>query len=304
MPDAAIRVIVGPTAAGKSAIALAMAEALGGTIISADSRQVYRGFDIGTAKPTAAEQGRVPHRGLDVAEPVERYGAARWAEAAEAWIAEAHAAGRVPLVVGGTGLYLRALVTPLFDEPPMDPARRAALQQWLERQDTATLQRWVAALDPARAGLGRTQLLRALEVALLAGRRISDLFATAARPARLRARYLLVDPGPGLAERLAARAEAMLDGGWGDEVRALATHVPPEAPAWLATGYAPVRAWQAGELTRAEALRQIVIATRQYAKRQRTWFRHQLAEADVTRLDPTAPDALARALAWARAEDA
>jgi len=290
---AELRIICGPTAAGKSALALALAERHGLTLVSADSRQLYRGFDIGTAKPGAGERARVPHRGIDVAEPVERWSAARWAADAGRWIGEA-GAGRV-LVVGGTGLYLRALVSPLFESPPLDEGRRTALAQELEALTTDELRRRVRALDPVRAHLGRTQLLRAAEVVLLTGRRISDLQREAPRGPRWRARWLLADPGGALHEQLAARLDAMLAAGWADEVRALERRVPPDAPAWQACGYDTVRALVRGTLDIAAAREAILVSTRQYAKRQRTWFRHQLTAARVTRLDPRDPrrDALA-----------
>ncbi len=135
----AVSVIVGPTAAGKSAIALHVAESTGAVLVSADSRQVYRGFDIGTAKPTADERRRVPHQGLDVAAPTDRWHAARWAEAARGWIADARAAGQPVLVVGGTGLWVRALAEPLFNEPALDADARAALAAELAPLDTEVL---------------------------------------------------------------------------------------------------------------------------------------------------------------------
>src|SRR5207249_1127580 len=141
------------------------------------SRQIYRGFDVGTAKPTPAERARVPHEGIDVVEPTERYSAAAWASAANGWIASSLAARRTPLVVGGTGLYLRALFDGLFEEPHLDPDRRRALQAELDHISSDELRRWVAVLDPARSHLGRTQLIRAVEIALLTGRRMSDLHA-------------------------------------------------------------------------------------------------------------------------------
>jgi tRNA dimethylallyltransferase len=144
-------------------------------------------------------------------------------------------------------------------------------------------------LDPARSHLGRTQLLRAVEMALLSGRRMSDLHRSHARPPRWRARYLLVDPGPALAGRLTSRTDEMFGRGWIEEVRALVRQVPPGAPAWKATGYRHVRAHVAGEIIQSVARERIVIDTRQYAKRQRTWFRHQLPAAAVTRLDPSMP---------------
>ena len=176
-----LRVLCGPTAAGKSALAMRLAERVTAAIISADSRQVYRGFDLGTAKPAPDERARVPHFGVDVADPHERYSASDWAAAVPSWIAAARAGGREPLVVGGTGFYLRALFAPLFEAPPLDPARRRALETWLSERSTADLQRWCRALDPARAALGRTQLLRAIETALLTGQRISELHATRGR---------------------------------------------------------------------------------------------------------------------------
>jgi tRNA dimethylallyltransferase len=188
--------------------------------------------------------------------------------------------------VGGTGFYLRALFAPLFAEPALEPARRGALQRELDAMPTEELRRWCRALDPARAHLGRAQLLRALELSLLAGRRISELHATNARAPRFRARYLLVDPGDVLRERIAARAGRMMEAGWEDEVRRLMRSVPADAPAWNASGYRAIRALAEGTLTREEALARVVNDTRHYAKRQRTWFRHQLAREDVTRVDP------------------
>ncbi|MBI1809517.1 MAG: hypothetical protein HYR75_06410 [Gemmatimonadetes bacterium] len=210
---AELRIVCGPTAAGKSAIAMALAERHGLTIVSADSRQLYRGFDIGTAKPSAADQSRVPHRGIDVADPSERWSAARWSDDATRWIDDAGAAKA--LVVGGTGFYLRALVAPLFETPPLDAAARAALEPRLAALPLDALRRWCAELDPPLAHLGRTQLLRAIEVALLTGRRLSDLQRERARPPRFRARWLLIDPGPALAshiERLRLRRRPGLRG--------------------------------------------------------------------------------------------
>lgn len=303
--DDAIRVICGPTAGGKSALAMALAEHVPLAVISADSRQLYRGFDIGTAKPSAAERARVPHFGIDVVDPTARYSAAAWARAARGWIADAEHAGRAPVVVGGTGFYIRALVAPLFEEPVLDPHRRRALAAYLAAQPTTELRRWCTALDPARAGLGRAQLSRAIEIALLTGVPMSAWHrgrGQAAAPA-MRARYLVVDPGPALEARVTGRIAAMLDAGWESEVRHLDATVPDDAPAWNATGYASVRAAVRGEITRTDAVAAVARATRQYAKRQRTWLRHQLPRTQVTTIDPGAPDALERALAWWRAED-
>lgn len=298
MDGADLRILCGPTGAGKSALALALAEAHGLTILAADSRQVYTGFDIGTAKPTAAEQARVPHEGIDLVDPAARYSAAAWASHADAVLRRV-GAERV-LIVGGTGLYLRALVAPLFEEPAIDPVRRAALAAELDEQDTATLRRWVLHCDPARAHLGRTQLLRALEVALLAGRRISDLHREAARASRWRARWLVVDPREALHARIAHRLDDMLHAGWLDEVRALAARVPSGAPAWKACGYQALRAVVAGDIGLDDARHAILVSTRQYAKRQRTWFRHQLKAAAVTHIDPRSAGAAEAAARWWR----
>lgn len=285
-----VGVICGPTAGGKSALAMWLARRFPLTIVSADSRQVYRGFDVGTAKATSAERARVPHVGLDVVEPEARYSSAAWATQANGWISDARAAVRTPIVVGGTGLYLRALFEGLFAEPPLDDDARRRLDAVLASLATSELRRWVERLDPPRAHLGRAQLLRAVEMALLSGRRMSELHAAqrALPGSHWRPHYLVVDPGPVLGERISARIDTMLNTGWPDEVEQLMRAIPPDAPAWKATGYAAVRRLVDGELSRADAHEQILIETRQYAKRQRTWFRHQLPADQVLTVDPLA----------------
>lgn len=297
--DHEIRVICGPTAAGKSAVAMFLAARMRSAIVSADSRQVYRGFDIGSAKPSVAERAAVVHRGIDIIDPGDRYSAAAWAAAADGWIEESLQSGTAPLVVGGTGLYLRALFEGLFDEPALEPARREQLASVTGAFDVPELRRWVTHLDPGRATLGRTQLLRVIEIALLTGHRMSDLHRDRARRARWRPRYLVVDPGAALADRIGRRIDDMLDHGWMDEVRQLMETVPAAAPAWKTTGYDAVRRLVSGSLSLAQAREIILIETRQYAKRQRTWFRHQLPADRVTRLDPTTSDWHAVAERWA-----
>jgi len=297
-----IRVICGPTAAGKSEIALRLALEYGATIISADSRQIYRGFDIGTAKPGPAEMRTVPHRGIDVADPTERYSASRFASEARAWIAEAEDERRVPLVAGGTGFYIRALFEPLFDAPPLDGPRRQALQEVMDQLPLGELRRWCRTIDPSKANLGRVQLSRAIETALLTGHRLTDLQKqSASRQAdslpRLQPSFLLVDPGPSLAQRIESRVDAMLEGGWVDEVRSLMAHVPADAPAWKSSGYRVVRELAGGSVSLSSARERIIIETRQFAKRQRTWFRHQLA-GSVTRVDPDEPGSGAIVERW------
>jgi tRNA dimethylallyltransferase len=188
-----IAVLCGPTAAGKSALALAFARTVPTTIISADSRQIYRGFDLGTAKPTREELALVPHAGVDVADPTERWSAWQWASMARRAIEEARDAGRVPLVVGGTGFYIRALVTPLAPIPPLDARARASLAHWLDTLSPDELQRWCARLDTPRAALGPTQWRRAVEVALLTGVPLSVWHAQSRPLPPLAVRYLVVD---------------------------------------------------------------------------------------------------------------
>ncbi|HYW51554.1 MAG TPA: tRNA (adenosine(37)-N6)-dimethylallyltransferase MiaA [Gemmatimonadaceae bacterium] len=293
-----VAVICGPTAAGKSAIAMALAAQSGAMLISADSRQVYRRFDIGTAKPARAERVAVTHRGIDVIEPTQRYSAAEWCAGAMAAFAEADRTGQPVIVVGGTGFYLRALDEPLFESPPLDSVRRAELQAELGMLPTELLRARCESIDPARAHLGRAQLLRALEVHALTGRALSLWMAERARPATVRARYLVVDPGAALRDRIAARVESMLAAGWEAEVATLAREVPIDAPAWNACGYANLHAAMLGTMSRSDAIERTVIDTRQYAKRQRTWFRHQLPADRTTSLDPAAADAMSRAAGW------
>ena len=295
-----LRIICGPTAAGKSAVAFELAGEYDAAIVSADSRQVYCGFDIGTAKPTHQERARVPHYGIDVAKPGERFSAARWAADAEEWMESAQEIDKEPLIVGGTGLYIKALVEPLFSAPELDAVRRSELARELESMPIADLRRWCEEIDPPRAHLGRTQLLRALETAILSGKRISDLHAqhNAAReksdpdpsPA-----YLVVDPGASLSTLIEERVERMLASGWIDEVEELSRKIPIDAPAWKASGYSVLRQHIDGDLDLSSAKERVIIETRQYAKRQRTWFRHQLPSAAVTHLNPE--DSRARAVA-------
>ena len=295
MAGGKLRVICGPTAAGKSEVAFQLAENFGGAIISADSRQIYKGFDIGTAKASPGERAMVTHYGIDVVDPTVRYSAARWAADAREWLTSSRKDDRVPLVVGGTGLYIKALVEPLFRAPDLDPASRAALSKEMESWALADLRRWCVELDPPRAHLGRTQILRAIETALLSGQRISDLHAAQADgpngAIRYRASYLLIDPGQSLAGRIEARVDAMLARGWRKEVETLSRTIPPDAPAWKASGYSVMRALAAGEIDLSTARERVIIETRQYAKRQRTWFRNQLPAGAVTHVNPDDPAA-------------
>jgi tRNA dimethylallyltransferase len=300
-----IRVICGPTAAGKSAIATRLAIEYGATIISADSRQIYRGFDIGTAKPSSSELRVVPHRGIDVVDPTERYSASRWASDAMQWIQEALRNNRIPLIVGGTGFYIRALFEPLFDAPPLDPTRRSELERWMSTRSVVELREMCKILDPEKSHLGRTQLSRAIEIALLSGHRLSILQRQAGSAQReegsgprAAGRFLVVDPQSNLAAHIEHRVDAMISAGWAQEVQALIGNVPADAPAWKASGYRAMRAHVEGDVDLSDTRARIIIETRQYAKRQRTWFRHQLDAFDVTRINPDDPGADAAVERW------
>jgi len=284
--ESSVRIICGPTGAGKSALAMQLAESHGALIVSADSRQIYREFDIGTAKPSKADRHRIPHRGIDVVDPSSRYSAAEWAREAIEWIDEAKRLGRAPVIVGGTGFYLRALTEPLFESPELDPVRRAKLEQLLATMSTEELRRWCTSLDPDRSHLGRTQLVRSIETALLTGSRLSELHRTRARAAMIRGRYLVVDPGPSLSARIEQRFDAMIAAGWREEVERLSRSIDELAPAWKASGYNVMREHIAGRISERDARERVIIETRQYAKRQRTWFRHQLDQSLTTRVNP------------------
>jgi tRNA A37 N6-isopentenylltransferase MiaA len=211
-----IRVIVGPTAAGKSSRVMEAAESVDIAVISADSRQIYRGFDIGTAKPSREDRARVVHFGVDIVDPTEHYSAYRWARDAARWIGEAERLGKVPVIVGGTGFYIKSLFDPPYDDPP-----------------------------------------------------VTELAITP--------EYEIVDPGPDLRNHIETRVDQMLRDGWLAEVARLMESVPRDAIAWKASGYRVMRAHLEGEYSLDHARERAIIDTRQYAKRQRTWFRHQLS---------------------------
>lgn len=292
-----VPVLVGPTGVGKTAVATALAGLLPVEIVSADSRQIYRGLPIGTAAPTDAERAAAPYHGVGIVDPRERYSAGRYARDAAGWIADIAARGRTPLVVGGTGLYLRALFDGLFPEPDLGAERRARLGVWLRAQPPEVVERWARRLDPRFRGGGRQRAQRAVEVALLAGRPLSALqTARVTAPGDLAAWYVVLTLDRAeLHARIARRTRAMLEAGWVAEVRGcLAAGVPPDAPGLSAVGYREIVAHLEGRLAADGLADAIAQATRRYAKRQDTWFRHQLAGPAV-RLDArAAPDVLAR----------
>ncbi len=275
-----VPVIVGPTGVGKTAVAAAWAALEPITVVSADARQAYRGLDIGTAKPPGALLARVPHVGLDVVEPGERYSAGRFARDAAAWLAEIRSAGRQPVVVGGTGFYVRALADGLFHEPPLDAGRREQLRVWTARLPVTRLAHWASRLDRRFAGGGRQRAARAIEVALLTGRGLSWWQEHARATGSMRPWYIhLTLPRDALERRIADRVDTMLGAGLVDEVRrTLGRPVAPDAPGLDGVGYREVVAMLAGRLPERELRDAIVVATRRYAKRQETWFRNQLRD--------------------------
>src|SRR3989442_5421283 len=206
-----VPVIVGPTAVGKTAVAAAWAECEPITVVSADARQVYRGLDIGTGKPSGALLPRVRHVGLDVVEPGERYSAGRFARDAAQWLGQIRGAGRQAVVVGGTGLYVRALAEGLFHEPPLDPARRERLRVWAANLTPARLAHWAARLDRRFAGGGRQRARRAVQGALLTGRGLTWWQEHARGTGGMRPWDNQLTPPPeALAPRLPQRVDEML----------------------------------------------------------------------------------------------
>jgi tRNA dimethylallyltransferase len=292
-----VPVIVGPTAVGKTAVAVALRDHWPLVVISADSRQVYRRLDVGTAKPSAQDRALVPHLGLDLVEPGERYSAGRFARDAVGWL-EDLPADRQPVIVGGTGFYVRALADGLFREPPLDRARRDRLREWCRATDA--LGTWAVRLDPAYRGGGRQQAARVVEVSLLTGRSLSWWQAQASSEGVMRPWYVrLTLPRAVLQRRIERRVGRMLRDGLIDEVRTLLGEgIPSDAPGLDGVGYRETVAHLAGRLAREDLASAIVVATRQYAKRQETWFRHQLLGHPVVTLDATdAPKLLAERIA-------
>ena len=287
-------VIVGSTGVGKTAVAVALAARRPVTVISADARQLYRGLDIGTAKPGTDVLARVPHRGLNLLEPGERYSAGRFARDAAEWVVQIRAEGRSPVVVGGTGLYIRALADGLFNEPVLDPERRERLRAWSGDLEAEQLVRWAGRLDARFPGGGRQRAARAIEVALLTGRALSWWQREARASGVLRPWYIhLTMPRDVLHRRLAARVDQMLAAGLVDEVRqALARGIPADAPGLDGIGYREVVAMLDGSLPEPLLRDAILAATRQYAKRQDTWFRNQLRESQVWTINATDAPAL------------
>jgi tRNA dimethylallyltransferase len=276
----AVAVVTGPTASGKTGLAIELARRLGGEIVSADSQQLYRGLDVGTAKPTAEERAAAPHHLLDAADPGEGMDAARYLLLADRAIADIAVRGRLPIACGGTGLYLRALLHGVAEAPPRDPGLRAALEAEAARRGRPALHARLAAVDPeAAARIGPNDLVRivrALEIAR-GGRTQSRLFAEHGfRGDRYRHRILALDlPREELHRRIAERVERMFAGGMLDEAAALLSRFGEPLPPRLPIGYAEAAQVVAGKLSRAEAVRRVQVAHRRYARRQVIWLRRE-----------------------------
>ena len=290
MGDASLPVVVGPTAIGKTAVALALAAHLPIEVVSADSRQIYRRLDIGTAKPTRRERQRVPHYGVDVVDPGERFSAGRFAREAAGWIEVIRARGRLPLLVGGTGFYVRALAEGLFVEPALDREKRRALEHWVLGLEPSDLIRWASRLDPGFAGGGRQRASRAIEIALLTGHPLTEWHRRASGEGTVAPWYVVLSaPRPVLHQRIRVRAEEMVRRGLIEEVAAVLSEGHPAlAPGLDSVGIREAVDYLHGRRSRESVADAITISTRQYAKRQETWFRHQLREPVVT-LDATRP---------------
>jgi tRNA dimethylallyltransferase len=274
--------VLGPTASGKSALSLALAERLGGEVVNCDSTAVYRGLDIGTDKLGAADRRGIPHHLIDIVDPTDTYTAARYAADAAAAVRDIAGRGRLPLVVGGTGLYYRALTRGLFPGPARDDRIRARLESVAARRGPERLHRWLARVDPAS---GRRiqprdtkRMIRALEVYLLTGRPLTDHFAETEKP--------LPDFTPvaiGLApdraiigERVARRVDAQFRAGIVQEVRALLeSGVPRGAHAFSGLVYRQVLEMLGGGRDEAATRALIVHENLRYARRQLIWFRKE-----------------------------
>ena len=299
--------LLGPTASGKSALAMRLAEHVPLEIVSIDSAQVYRGMDIGTAKPSAEERARVPHHLLDLRDPHQPYSAADFVRDATQAIAAIRARGKLPLVVGGTMLYAKALREGLSALPRADPAVRARLSAQAADQGWPALHQRLAQIDPATAArlppTDSQRIQRALEVFELTGTPLSQLHAggVPGNPARFPIIALLPADRTALRERIATRFAAMLKAGLLDELRALRARFPlsRDLPSMRSVGYRQAWAYLEGECTRAEFTTNALTATRGLAKRQMTWLR---AMPSAIALDPgddaTAPKLRAAVQAW------
>lgn len=278
-----VNALVGPTASGKSAVALVVAERAGAELISLDSMLVYRGLDIGVAKPTPEERARVPHHALDLVEPSEAFSVSDWLREAQRAQRAIEERGRRALYVGGTAFYLKALLQGLFEGPPVEPQVRERLEQRYQSEGPAALHAELQRVDPALAlrihANDRKRVVRALEVFEQTGRPLSQWQTTwgwhgAAPSAAGEVRLVgLSTPVEQLDARIAARTRAMLASGWVEEARAIRARCGFGPTAAAALGYAQVLELADGRIDRESCERAIVLKTRQFARKQRTWLR-------------------------------
>jgi tRNA dimethylallyltransferase len=270
--------IVGPTAVGKTTIAVRIAETQGWEIVSADSRQIYRELDIGTAKPTSEERSRAPHHLIDVVEPWEAYSCGRYRKDAAIAIEDVLSRGKVPVVVGGSGLYLRALERGLFEGPERDESLRAELKHFIEREGREALHERLERVDPVSAKRihprDAERVIRAIEVFEITGKSISELQGTAARPCRFRLRLVgLRRPREVLYRLINERFERMIAGGLLEELTSLSEKGFSETwPSYRTVGYREMFCYLRGELEYSPAKEKAKTRTRRFAKRQMTWF--------------------------------
>lgn len=296
--------IMGPTASGKSALAVVLAEKLGGEVVACDSTQVYRGFDIGTAKPSAAERRGIPHHMIDVVSPSEVFTAGEYRNRALQVLADLRLRRRLPIFTVGTGLYFRALLEGLADAPPRSESLRARLNAMQARRGTASLHRLLRRVDPAAAARispnDHQKIVRALEVYFLAGKPMSEVHRAGRQGLQgyTALKVGLNPPREALYRRIERRVSAMLDCGWGDEVaRLLAEGAPVNSKPFEFIGYRELSARAAAGQPLASATQAIAQATRRYAKRQLTWFRR---EPDIRWFDGfgDAPETISAVLAY------
>jgi len=274
--------ILGPTATGKSALGISLARRFGGEVVSCDSTAVYRGFDIGTDKVPVADRGGIPHHLIDVADPLEEYSAARYAREAAAVIRDITARGRLPILVGGTGFYYRALTRGFFPGPSRDNALRARFERIADRKGPERLHRWLQRVDPPSAARiqsrDRKRLIRALEVYHLTGRPLTDHFADTASPLpdyEISA-FALQIPADATADRVARRVDAQFRQGLMDEVRGLlAAGVPETAHPFTGLVYRQALELLKGVRDEPATRDLIVRENRRYARRQLIWFRKE-----------------------------
>ncbi len=289
-----VLVLAGPTASGKTGLSVELAKATGAEVISADSRQIYRGLDVGTAKPSAEVRAEIVHHLIDFLDPRDSYNAGSFARDAAAVVRKLNASGKTPLVCGGTGFYIEALLNPMFEEPVLGRARQEEFRTELKRiaaeQGSAALHVKLAEVDPQSAKRLHPndfqRVSRALELYYLTGRAMSELLAAPRPCSSCRPFQVLLDPPREVLEKnIAVRSQRMLDGGWIEEVeRLLAEGLPEDAPGLQSLGYAEIVAHIRGKLTRDETLEAIKRKTRQYAKRQRTWFNRRPIQLRLTKV--------------------